>query len=279
MSQAKALLDAGQLGAAIEELTREVKANPTDTSRRIFLFELLCLAGDLDRAEKQLDVVGSADAQAAAGVLVYRQNIKAERDRRRLFSDGLQPHFLAEPPAYVDLHLEAINRLREGNYAEARAALDRAEEQRPALKGALKGQPFEDFRDCDDFVGPVLELIVKGQYSWLPFEQIRRMEISAPKQLRDLIWTTASIESIDGTVGEVFLPALYAGSAEHANDQVRLGRMTDWTEIGGDLYRAAGLRLFLVDDDARSIFEAGTVEFDHAGAQVPEATPSQDVVH
>ena len=69
MSQAKALLDAGQLGAAIEELTREVKANPTDTSRRIFLFELLCLAGDLDRAEKQLDVVGSADAQAAAGVL------------------------------------------------------------------------------------------------------------------------------------------------------------------------------------------------------------------
>ena len=40
VSQAKALFDEGRLGPAIEELTREVKAEPSDTARRTFLFEV-----------------------------------------------------------------------------------------------------------------------------------------------------------------------------------------------------------------------------------------------
>ena len=58
MTQAKALFDAGELGRAVEELLREVNANPADTTRRTFLFEWLCFTGDWDRAEKQLDVIG-----------------------------------------------------------------------------------------------------------------------------------------------------------------------------------------------------------------------------
>ncbi len=261
MTQAKALFDAGELGRAVEELLREVKANPADTTRRTFLFELLCFTGDWDRAEKQLDVIGHQSAKAEIGVQVYRNNIKAERDRRRLFSDGLQPHFLSEPPAYVDLHLAAINRLREGSPAEARETLDRAEEERPARSGKLNGREFQDFRDFDDVVGPVLELIVQDKYTWLPFEQIKRLEIAPPKQLRDLVWTAARVESVDQTMGEVFVPVLYAGSSEHPNDQVKLGRMTDWKEVGAELYRAAGLRLFLVDDEDKPVFEARRVEF------------------
>src|SRR5512139_4193717 len=110
------LYQTGQLSAATEALTAEVRANPTDASRRIFLFELLAFAGEWDRAEKQIDVLGQAGPQAAIAVEVYRANIAAERTRQRLFSEGLHPHFLNEPPAYVDRHLEAINRIREGNY-------------------------------------------------------------------------------------------------------------------------------------------------------------------
>ena len=94
MATAKELLDAGELSAAIEELTIEVKANPTDIWRRTFLFELLCFAGELDRAERQIDVVGVQSAQAEVGVQVYRNLLKAERARSRLLSDGLQPHFI-----------------------------------------------------------------------------------------------------------------------------------------------------------------------------------------
>jgi type VI secretion system protein ImpE len=58
MPTAKELLDAGKLAGAIEAATAEVKANPTDVPRRTTLFELLCFAGDWDRAEKQIDVIG-----------------------------------------------------------------------------------------------------------------------------------------------------------------------------------------------------------------------------
>jgi type VI secretion system protein ImpE len=261
MTQAKALLDAGKLGEAIEELTREVKAHPTDAARRTFLFEVLCFAGEWDRAEKQLDAIGHQNVKAEIGVQMYHSILKAERDRRKLFSDGLHPHFLIEPPAYVDLHLAAVNRVREGSLAEAREALDRAEEQRPALPGTFNGTSFEDFRDWDDLLGPVLELILNGQYTWLPFEQIKRMEISAPKTMRDLLWASARLEARDGTIGEVYVPALYAGSYESQNDQVRLGRMTDWRQLSDDLSLAVGLRLFLVDGDDKPLFEARAVEF------------------
>src|SRR5262245_54915497 len=53
---AKELLDAGHLTAAIEQLTQEVRAHPTDVRQRIFLFELLCFTGDYQRAARPLDV-------------------------------------------------------------------------------------------------------------------------------------------------------------------------------------------------------------------------------
>ncbi|MBC7911912.1 MAG: avirulence locus temperature-dependent protein secretion protein [Pyrinomonadaceae bacterium] len=266
MEKAKALLDAGELEGAVEQLISDVKANPTDVTLRTFLFEAFCFAGEWERAEKQLDVIGHQSMQTAIGVQAYRNNIKAERDRQRLFTDGLQPHFLSEPPAYVDLLLTANNRLREGNLAEARETLDRAEEERPALAGKLnENREFNDFRDYNDATGSVLELIVKDQYTWLPFEQIRRIEIAEPKNLRDLLWANARIESLDGTMGEVFLPTLYAGSSAHENNQVRLGRMTDWREAGGDIYTGVGMRLFLVNDEEdKALLEVRSVEFNPA---------------
>ncbi len=263
MQKAKTLLDSGDLNGAVEQLISDVKASPTDTTLRTFLFELLCFAGEWERAEKQLDVIGHQSMQTAIGVQAYRNNIKAERDRQRLYTDGLQPHFLSEPPAYVDQLLAANNRLREGHLAEARELLDRAEEERPALSGKLNNdKSFEDFRDYNDATGSVLELIVKDQYTWLPFEQIKRIEIAGPKNLRDLLWASARIESLDGTMGEVFLPTLYAGSEQHENDQVRLGRMTDWRQASEELYTGVGMRLFLVDDEDKAMLELRSVEFD-----------------
>jgi type VI secretion system protein ImpE len=262
----KQRLDAGDLDGAIDMATNQVRTNPLDSQQRTLLFELLCFAGEFERAERQLDVIGSQDVKAEIGVQVYRNNIAAERERQRLFSEGLQPHFLVEPPAYVDTHLGAINRRREGNLAEARALLDRAEEERPALTGSLNGRPFQDFRDYDDFVGPVLELIVRNEYVWLPFEQIKRIELNPPKHLRDLMWASARIEAADGTIGEVYIPALYVNSGRHEDNQVRLGRMTDWKQLGEDLYVGAGQRLFLVDGEDKALLEVRAIEFNSAGS-------------
>lgn len=264
---AKERLDSGDLFGAIHSTTLAVKADPNNWQQRTFLFELLCFTGDLERAQLQLDVLALQSVQSEIGVQAYRNNLKAERERRRLFSDGLQPHFLCEPPAYVDRLLEAINRTREGNFAEARALLDRVEEERPALAGKLNDQPFADFRDFNDFTAPVLEVIFRDQYTWLPFEQLKRIEMSAPKQLRDMVWMPARIEARDGTIGEVFIPALYAHTADHPDDKIRLGRMTDWMKLADDLYMPVGLRLFLIDDYDRAMLEVRSVEFNGANAE------------
>jgi type VI secretion system protein ImpE len=263
--KAEELLAENDLQAAIQELTGLVKASPTDVRVRTFLFELLVFAGDWDRAERQLDVISQQSVKTEVGVEVYRNNIKAERDRARLFSHGLQPHFLSEPPAYVDLHLETINRIREGNGPQARALLDRAEQDRPALPGRLNETPFVDFRDYNDLIAPVLELIIANKYTWIPLERIKKLEMGAPTQLRDLIWVAARLETIDGVIGEAFIPALYTGSNRHPDDRVKLGRMTDWSEIAEGLYAGAGLRLFLVDDSDRPMLEARTIEFGDLG--------------
>ena len=270
MNEAKELLAAGHLEEASAALLQHVKANPNDAASRTFLFELSCLSGDWDRAERQLDVIGQQSTEAQLGVMVYRANINAERERRRVFAEGVQPHFLREPPAYVDLCVEALNQARRGLIKEARATLDRAEEERPAIAGSLGGKEFEDFRDYDDFTAPVVELIVKDKYVWLPFEQIKSIQISPPRQLRDMIWASARVEATDGTIGEVYMPSLYADTSSSANDQLRLGRMTDSNPLGEDLYQAVGLRLFLVDGEDKTLFEATPVEFSQGQQQEHE---------
>jgi type VI secretion system protein ImpE len=262
--KAKELLDAGHLAAAIEQLDREVKSHPTDSRQRTFLFELLCFAGDYQRATRQLDVIGQQQAAAEVGVQVYRNILVAETARRRLFTEGVRPRFLFDPPSYIHLHLEAVNRLREGNSTGSAALLEESDGSRPRLKGRIEGQPFLDFRDGDDLIAPLLEVIVHDTYVWLPFEQIKHLYISVPKRLRDLLWIPATLESYLGSVGEVFLPVLYAGSSQHADDRVKLGRMTDWQAVAQELALGVGQHLFFIDGQHRGLLEGRDLEFEAA---------------
>ena len=268
MPTVKELLEKGSLAGAIEEQTRQVKENPGDIHARTSLFELLCFAGDWDRAEKQLGALATpgenaqANMQQQMALMVYQSNLAGERARAKVFQEGGRPHFLRPAPDYVEKHVLAIEAIRAGRLPEARELLDQAEEARPSLPGKADGEPFADFRDFDDLLGPVLEILFRGQYTWLPYEQIRKIKITEPKKLRDLIWSSASVEADDGTEGDVFIPALYPGSARHENELVRLGRMTDWKPLTEDLVVGVGLRSFLIDEEDKGFFETRTIEFD-----------------
>jgi type VI secretion system protein ImpE len=261
MDEAKALLDEGRLADAVEAVTREVRARPGDDARRMFLFELLLFAGEWERALKQLDAVARRDPQSEPGAQVLRNNIAAMRERERLFAEGVAPHFVSEPPADIDLQLAAVGEWRAGRAEDAARLLEEAAEARSPLTGRLAGHSFDDWRDADALVAPALELIISDKYTWLPFAQVRRVELAAPRRLRDLIWCPARVETRDGVVGELFVPALYEGSERAADESVRLGRVTEWREEGG-VERAAGLRLFVAGDEEVSILEARQIEFD-----------------
>jgi type VI secretion system protein ImpE len=260
---AKALMEAGRLDDAVARLGTELQTRPTDRQARIFLFELLSFAGDFDRAERQLDVLGQqgGDPETGLGVRLYRGLLAAERSRSRLFSDGIRPRFLSEVPPAVELHLEAIDEVRQKRFAVARALLDQAEGLRDAPRGTASQSKFEEFRDADDRLAPVLEVFTPAGYVWVPWEQVRSLEVAPPRNLRDLLWAPAELATWDGPSAEVFLPSLYPGSASHPEGLVRLGRETDWLDLGEGIVQGSGQKVFLVGEDARTLHELGGVRF------------------
>jgi type VI secretion system protein ImpE len=246
---AGALYKAGQLQQAIDAQVQEVKKNPADPDRRVFLFELLVFAGDLDRARRQLDAVNYGQMDRDQAVLTYRLALAAEQARRQFFREGGSPKFLSDPPEHAKLRLEAADRLREQHWAEAADLLTRADEARPPVQGLLNGKPFTSLRDADDLFASVLEVLFQGSYGWVPFEQIESVALKTPQFPRDLLWFPARLQMRDGTKGDVFLPAIYPGSHEHPDDLIKLGRTVDWPEKESGTVLGVGARLFLVGDD------------------------------
>ena len=254
-------LDAGDLPAAIAQVSEELRKSPADHRKRTFLFELLCCAGDLDRAGRHLDVIADESKERAEAVLPYRSLLEAEKQRRRVFAESLIPGLPKKVPDAVPLHLEAIRQVREGNYAEARALLEQAAESRPALAGTINGEPFDDLSDADNLTGPVLEAFVNGNYAWIPWEAIESVEISRPQHLRDLVWAPARVELDIGSLGDIFLPALYVHSYLHADPRVKLGRMTDWRQDIAEVAVASGQKVLVAGEREYPLLEVRSIAF------------------
>jgi type VI secretion system protein ImpE len=259
---ARELLEAGKLSAAIEQLNQDVRAHPVDSRLRTFLFELLCFAGDYQRAERQLDVIAQQNPGIETGTAIYRNVLAAEHARVAVATEDSLPTFVLEPPPFAALHLAAMHRLREGQPAEARVLLIQAAEAQPVISGKIDGVAFSDFSDGDAVLSPFLEVIIKDRYVWVPFVQIKQFTVTAPKRLRDLIWVPGTLETLNGPAGEVLFPVLYSGSFRNDDEQVKLGRMTAWEDAGEGLQRGLGQRMFFVDDGEKSILEIDQVEFD-----------------
>jgi type VI secretion system protein ImpE len=109
-----------------------------------------------------------------------------------------------------------------------------------------------------------MEVIIKDSYVWVPFEQIEKITINEPQSLRDLFWLQGTMETANGTNGEVFFPMLYVNSHKHDDDQVRLGRMTDWRDAGAELFIGEGTKLFWINGEDRPILELKEIEFQAA---------------
>lgn len=263
MTDAKKLLDAGDLSGAINAAIDYVKSKPADIPARIFLFELCCFSGEWERAEKQLEVVGKQNVDSMIGTKIYQQNLKAERDRLNYFSDGQKPETMTASPAYIADMLKANELIRGGDTAAARELLDKIDDDRPAFACKVNGEEYEDFRDYNDLTSSVFEVIFKDGFIWIPFTEIVKIDFFKPKSLRDLYWIQGEIELKNGTSGEMFFPALYSGSWKNDSDETRLGRVTDWREVGDDIYVGEGTKLYAFGGEAKPLFDIESIEFIH----------------
>jgi type VI secretion system protein ImpE len=248
------LFQAGKLQEAIDAQIQAVKAKPGDHGVRLFLFELLAFAGDLDRAQKHLDVVTYGEMELDAAVATYRKLLDSERARRQVYADGTSPQFLEEPPAHVKLRLEALGHLRQGKPDLARQLLTEAETTTPVLKGTLNDKPFELLRDADDVFGTVIEVMAKGNYFWVPLEQIESIDMNPPRFPRDVLWRPALLATKSGSAGDAFLPSLYPGTHEQPETNLKLARGTDWIQNAGPV-RGIGVHTFLAGEDASTLLD------------------------
>jgi type VI secretion system protein ImpE len=256
------LLQEGRLTAAVDAATQEVKAKPGDVAARIFLFELLAASGEFERAQKHLDVVADKSPEMAQGAESYRGVLTAEIARARLFTkaEGV-PQRMTHAPLDPEPSLGALHRLRAGDPAAAASLLAQAAEGRPPRPGAVDGRRFDDWRDADDLLAPVLEVIANGLYGWIPFAQIARLTFEAPRYFRDLLWRPVTITLPEGATSAMFVPVRYAGSETASDDGLRLGRSTDWLDTGG-VVTGVGQRTFLAGDEPCAILEATEIVFD-----------------
>lgn len=222
----------GRLSEAILALNQEVRRDPLDVKLRTFLFELLCFAGDFDRAEKQIEVISGGGQNAAVGALLYKSAIYASREREVFFESGTYRNQTAEPVE---------------------------------VSGTLNGVEFQRLCDADPRIGPRIEVMVAGRYMWVPFCHISSIEVQAPRRLRDLMWATATVktsrafEGID--LGEALMPVLSPAAWRDANDAVRLGRLTEWVEDDAGLHLPVGQKLLQTDTGEVPFLDVRKIEF------------------
>lgn len=213
------LYRAGRLTEAISALNEILRRDPTDVRSRTFLFELLCFSGGYERARRQLDAISAADPELGLSAAWYQEALMAEEKRQEMFQKGELPDSGSSPSP---------------------------------VSGTLNGKPFGDLRDADPRIGPRLEIIVGGRYTWMPLEHLASLTMSPPKRLRDLFWAPVQIETtqaLEGYSGEALLPIMTPLAWQHPDEAVRLGRWTDWTELASGEEAPVGQKLLLMDDE------------------------------
>lgn len=252
----------GQLDAAIEAVTQEVKKSPRDFDVRGFLTELLCIKGELDRADAQLEALSKLDSAASPGLALYRQLIRAERTRQEVHRQGRAPEFLAAPGPAVRSSLQALTLLRAGDGAAAAECIEQAEAARVRCAGTCDGAPFTDLRDLDDVCAGVLEVLTStGKLMWVPFESIAGIVFDKPVRPRDLLWRPAEVSVRGGPDGKVYVPTTYAPVRGEVDDAARLGRRTDWIGGENEPVTGVGLRTFVFDETPRTVLEVREIVF------------------
>jgi type VI secretion system protein ImpE len=230
------LFKAGRLGDAIASLEHALRTNPSDQRSQTFLFELLCFAGDFDRAEHQLaTLVQENRRESVLGTSLYKSVVHAEKVRQNMFSTR---HFPESSLEYLGTE--------------------------PTVAGKLNGKEFTSIGDSDPRIGPRLEIFLSGEYQWLPYSEISAVHVSAPRRLRDLLWIPARIIRAEkfksSETLDVMIPSMAPLSWQHPDEEVRLGRVSDWCEDEAGDVAPYGLKTILVDREEIPVVEIRELE-------------------
>lgn len=261
---AQQLVRDGNLAGALSALQDMVRKDAANPKHRIFLFQLLAVLGQWKRALTQLNVAGELDAGTLPMVQTYREAIQCEALRADIFAGLRAPLIFGEPQVWLVQMLEAI---KQDLTDPAAAAATRAQalEAAPACSGSIDGDRFEWLADADPRMGPVIEAIVNGRYFWIPMSRIQKIELDAPTDLRDAVWTAAQFTWTNGATTVGLIPTRYSDTTASGNDAMMLARRTEWPQDGPFAGRGMGQRMLATDSADYPLLNIRTIEFDATG--------------
>ncbi len=240
------------LEQTLERLQTVIRGEPGVPAHRAFLFQLLAVLGQWERALTQLAVLGETEPAAIPMAHAYREAVQCEVLRAQVFAGTRAPVVFGEPEEWLALMLEALKLTAAGRFEQAQDLRADAYEKAPSTSGTLvaeedgaatAGRPFEWIADADSRLGPVLEAVVNGRYYWVPFHRVRRLTLERPADLRDLVWLPAQFQWANGGEAAGLVPTRYAGTEGSAEDDLRLARRTEWLERPGETFLGVGQRM------------------------------------
>jgi len=244
---AETALRQGRLDEALALLESRIRQDPATPQPRIFLFQVLALQGEWERALRQLKTIGELDPATLAMAWCYRNAIQCEILREKVFRGESSPSVFGDPSEWTALLIEALKCTARGKPEEGARLRRQAFEQAPAVAGTLDGQKFAWIADADSRIGPMLELLIEGRYGWAPFEAIAELHIDRPTDLRDLVWIPVHVRWRNGGESHALMPSRYPFSYRREDALLALSRKTEWENCGDEFYLGYGQRMWTTE--------------------------------
>jgi len=252
-------LKGGDPVAALAQLQEQVRARPADPKLRIFLFQLLCVLGQWERALNQLTVAAELEPEALAMRQIYGSALQCEATRAEVFDGKRSPMIFGQPDQWLALLIESLLVGGRGERGKSEDLRLRAFDDAPVSAGSVDERPFAWICDADARLGPVLEAIINGRYYWVPFSRLTKIQIEPPSDLRDIVWMPAHLQFANGGESVALIPTRYPGSETAADGLIVLARKTVWEEMAPDAHRGLGQRILATDADEVPLMEARTI--------------------
>jgi type VI secretion system protein ImpE len=267
------LVKAGRVEEALTALQDAVRNDPSRADLRVFLFQLLSVLGRWDRALTQLNVAAELDPKDLLMAQVCRAALQCEALRTEVFAGKRTPLLLGEPAEWIGRLIESVRVLGQGHPDKAATLRAEAFDGAPAVSGFADKAPFEWLADTDERLGPVFEAVIEGRYYWIPMSQVAAIDIEAPTDLRDVVWTPVRFTWTNGGTAIALMPARYPGSESAEDDAIKLGRRTDFIDAGGETFVGLGQRMWATPDAELPMLQTRRIVFGPEWTDAPEELP------
>jgi type VI secretion system protein ImpE len=258
-------LKEGRLDEALKTLQSVVREDPANAKPRIFLFQLLSVLGEWQRANTQLQVLSQMDSDSMMLARIFEPILLCEAFRADVFAGKRTPIIFGQPPEWISFLVQAMEHFGKNEFKAGAELRDKAFDAAPESEGKINGEAFDWIADADERLGPVLEVILEGRYYWIPFCRIRQVFIEPATDLRDLVWAPAQFLWENGGQAAGHIPTRYPGTEQSADGKLKLAGKTEWVDKHG-VHLGLGQRILATDASEYPLLEIQRIEF-----TVPEA--------